>query len=206
MAIRALRQENAAMSFLSEPAPSDEVQSMYDADETTYGFVMNLTHVWAHVPESHTRLFELLGLVGAGFSPREKGILVTATASTIGDSYCSWAWGWKLADFAGDSEVSAAVLSGSDEGLSPREAALAGWARAVAGSASGTTAADVAALRDAGWSDEEVFRATTFVALRAAFSTVNAALGAVPDAELRALAPESVGDVIAWGRPIEPAP
>jgi len=194
------------VTFLSEPAPSSEVQAMYDDDQATYGFVMNLSHLWAHLPESHSRLFELIGLVGAGFSPREKGILVTATASTLGDSYCSWAWGWKLADFAGDTELSAAVLSGSDTGLSAREAALARWARAVTRSPSATTADDVAALRDAGWSDEEVFRATTFVALRAAFSTVNAALGAVPDAELRALAPESVGEVISWGRPIEPAP
>jgi uncharacterized peroxidase-related enzyme len=194
------------MSFLSEPAPDAEVQAMYDDDLATYGFVMNLSHVWAHQPESHSRLFDLIGLVGSAFSPREKGILVTATASTIGDSYCSWAWGWKLADFAGDTEVSAAVLSGSDEGLSPREAALATWARAVARSPSSTTAADVAALREAGWSDEEVFRATTFVALRAAFSTVNSALGAVPDAELRALAPASVGEVVTWGRPIETVP
>jgi|EndMetStandDraft_8_1072994.scaffolds.fasta_scaffold51707_2 uncharacterized peroxidase-related enzyme len=194
------------MSFLDEPAPSDEVEAMYDADRATYGFVMNLSHVWGHLPQSHHDLFDLLGLVGSAFSPREKGILVTATAATIGDSYCSWAWGWKLAEFAGDEEVSAAVLSGSDEGLSPREAALAAWARAVARSPSGTTADDVAALREAGWSDDEVFRATTFVALRAAFSTVNAALGAVPDGELRALAPESVGDVVTWGRPIEAAP
>ena len=194
------------MSFLSEPAPDAEVQAMYDEDQATYGFVMNLTHVWGHLPESHRRLFDLIGLVGSAFSPREKGILVTATASTIGDSYCSWAWGWKLADFAGDAEISAAVLSGSDAGLSPREAALATWARAVARSPSSTTAADVAALREAGWSDEEVFRATTFVALRAAFSTVNSALGAVPDAELRALAPDSVGEVVTWGRPIEADP
>jgi uncharacterized peroxidase-related enzyme len=194
------------MSFLSEPAPSDEVQAMYDADRATYGFVMNLSHVWAHLPESHDRLFDLIGLVGSAFSPREKGILVTATASTIGDSYCSWAWGWKLADFAGDSEVSAAVLSGSDEGLTPREAALATWARVVARSPSGTTADDVDALRAAGWSDDEVFRATAFVALRAAFSTVNSALGAVPDGELRALAPDAVGEVVTWGRPIETAP
>jgi alkylhydroperoxidase family enzyme len=194
------------VTFLSEPAPSPEVQAMYDDDQAAYGFVMNLSHVWAHLPESHTRLFELIGLVGSAFSPREKGILVTATASTVGDSYCSWAWGWKLADFAADADLSAAVLSGSDTGLTAREAALAGWARRVVRSPSSTTADEVAALREAGWSDEEVFRATTFVALRAAFSTVNAALGAVPDAELRALAPESVGEVVTWGRPIEAAP
>ena len=176
---------------------------MYDSDRARYGFVMNLTHGWAHLPESHAGLMQLLDLVGSAFSPREKGILVTATASTIGDSYCSWAWGWKLAEFSGEPELSAAVLSGSDEGLTAREAALAAWARQVAAAAGETSADDVALLREAGWSDREVFSATAFVALRMAFSTVNAALGSPPDRELRALAPESVGDVVTWGRPIE---
>lgn len=41
------------------------------------------------------------------------------------------------------------------------------------------------ALREAGWSDDEIFTMTAFVALRLAFSTVNGALGARPDAALR---------------------
>jgi alkylhydroperoxidase family enzyme len=192
------------MTFLSEPTPSDEVRAKYDADLESYGFVMNLSHVWAHLPDAHTRLMDLLGVVGSAFSQRERGILVTATASTIGDSYCSWAWGWKLAA-AADAGVATGVLAGTDEGLSPREAALATWARSVGRAATGTTEADVAALRQAGWTDEEIFRATAFVALRMAFSTVNAALGARPDAELRGLAPESVAEVVTWGRPIQTA-
>lgn len=189
-------------SFLHEPADSPGVRARYDADLASYGFVMNLSHVWAHLPEAHTRLFELLGLLGSGFSMRERGILITATASTIGDSYCSWAWGWKLTE-AADAGVAAGVLAGSDAGLTPREAALAAWARTVASRPVSSTEADVAALRDAGWSDDEIFRATTFAALRMAFSTVNAALGARPDAELAALAPPEVGEVVTWGRPIE---
>jgi len=188
-------------SFLHEPAESPQVRARYDADLASYGFVMNLSHVWAQLPEAHTRLFELLGLVGSGFSMRERGILVTATASTIGDSYCSWAWGWKLTE-AADPDVAAGVLAGTDAGLTPREAALAAWARSVASSPTSTTDTDVAALRDAGWDDDEIFRATTFVALRMAFSTVNAALGARPDAELAALAPPEVGEIVTWGRPI----
>jgi len=192
------------VTFLSEPAPSEAVQATYDADRAAYGFVMNLSHLWAHQPEAHTRLFELLGVVGSAFSFRERGILVTATASTIGCSYCSLAWGWKLAEH-GDTDAATAVLSRTDAGLNDRETALATWARKVAGSAGTTTEADVQALRDAGFSDEEVFRATTFLALRMAFSTVNAALGARPDAELAERAPQEVGDLITWGRPVDDA-
>jgi hypothetical protein len=79
------------MTFLSEPADSVSVRAKYDADLASYNFVMNLTHVWAHLPDAHTKLMELLALVGSPFSLRERGILIAATASTIGDSYCSYA-------------------------------------------------------------------------------------------------------------------
>lgn len=189
------------VSFLAEPAPSPGVQAMYDGDLAAYGFVMNLSHVWAHLPDAHTRLFELLGVVGSGFSFRERAILVTAMASTLGDSYCSFAWGWKLSDAEG-AAVTTAVLEGTDAELTPREAALARWARQVTRAAGATTEADVRALREAGWTDEEVFRATTFVALRMAFSTVNGALGALPDRELVDRAGPEVAGTITWGRPV----
>lgn len=189
------------VSFLADPAPSPDVQAKYDADLASYGFVMNLSHVWAHVPEAHTRLFELLSVVGSPFSFRERAILVTATASTIGDSYCSYAWGWKLSEAEGEA-VTTAVLDGTDTELTSREAALAAWARTVARDAGSTTEGDVQVLREAGWSEEEIFRATTFVALRMAFSTVNGALGARPDRELLDRAGPAVADVITWGRPV----
>jgi hypothetical protein len=42
-----------------------------------------------------------------------------------------------------------------------------------------------------------------FVALRLAFSTVNDALGVLPDAALRSTAPRVVLDAVTVGRPIE---
>jgi alkylhydroperoxidase family enzyme len=190
------------VSFLAEPAPSPEVQAKYDADLSSYGFVMNLSHVWAHLPDAHTRLFDLLGVVGSAFSFRERAILVTAMASTIGDSYCSYAWGWKLSEAEGEA-VSTGVLAGTDADLTPKEAALAAWARTVARDAGSTSEADVQHLRQAGWTDEEIFRATTFVALRMAFSTVNGALGARPDRELLDRAGPAVAETVTWGRPVE---
>ena len=45
------------------------------------------------------RLFELMSeaFKPSGLTFRQRGILVTAAASTLGDSYCSLAWGGKLA-------------------------------------------------------------------------------------------------------------
>ena len=189
------------MTFLAEPETTARIQALYDADLASYGYVMNLNRVWAHQPDAHDGLFDLIGQVAlAGrLSMRERGILVAACASTLGDSYCSIAWGGKLSAEA-EPAVAAAVLAGTDQGLTDSERAMATWARQVAGDPNATTAADVDALRAAGLTDAKIFAITTFVALRLAFSTVNDALGAVPDDELRAGAPDEVLDVVTWGR------
>jgi hypothetical protein len=57
------------------------------------------------------------------------------------------------------------------------------------------------ALRGAGFDDDQIFAMTVFVALRPAFSTVNDTLGASPDAELFAGAPEKVVAAVTYGPP-----
>lgn len=189
------------MTFLEEPATTPRIQAMYDADVASYGYVMNLNRAWAHQPDAHDALFELVGSVASagGLSMRERGVLVTACAATMGDSYCSLAWGGKLAAES-EPSLAAAVLAGTDEGLTEAERAMAAWTRQVVADPNGTTAADVQRLRDAGLDDARIFAVTAFVALRQAFSTVNDALGAVPDDELREGAPPEVRDVVTWGR------
>ena len=60
-------------------------------------------------------------------------------ASALGDSYCSLAWGGKLAKLAGD-ETAGGVIAGDVPGeLSVREAALCDWCRAVVGDPMTTT-------------------------------------------------------------------
>jgi uncharacterized peroxidase-related enzyme len=189
-------------SYLEEPARSAEVQALYGEDLADDGYVWNVSRLWAHQPETQRQLFALMSQAfkASGLSFRQRGILVAAAASALGDSYCSLAWGGKLAK-ASDDALAAAVLSGSDAGLTDQERALAGWARKVARNPNGTTPADVQALRDAGLDDGQVFAVTAFVALRLAFSTVNDALGAQPDAQLAASLPGPVREAVTWGRP-----
>jgi hypothetical protein len=93
---------------------------------------------------------------------RERAILVCATASSLGDSYCSLAWGIRLAAMC-DPDAAAAVLrSEPTDVFTPRERAL--------------------------------------VAFRLAFSTVNDALGAIPDEALRNAAPVEVRSSVTYGR------
>lgn len=191
------------MSFLEVPRTTAEVQGLYERELADAGFVMNASRLWAYQPATHDRLFQLMqqSIEPLGLTRRQRGILITACASTLGDAYCSLAWGTKLAEDA-DAATAAAVLRGDDGDLSMSEQAMAAWARTVAGDPNRATGADVQALRDAGYGDEQIFAITVFVALRLAFSTVNDALGARPDAAYRSLAPAAVRDAVGYGRPI----
>src|SRR5580658_10085913 len=191
-----------AGSFLEEPPVSGPVQALYDEDLADDGYVSNVSRLWAHQPETLRRLFEIMSeaFTPSGLAFRQRGILVTAAASALGDSYCSLAWGGKLGREA-DATVAAGVLNGSDAGLTDQEKAMAAWARKVATDPNATTPADIQALRDTGLDDGQIFAITAFVALRLAFSTVNDSLGAQPDAELAQSVPPQVREAVTYGRP-----
>jgi uncharacterized peroxidase-related enzyme len=190
--------------FLRGAGVSEAARAIFDEDIKEMGFVMNVSRLWAYRPEAGVALFELMHLVTSArpFTDRERGILITACASSFGDSYCSLAWGTKLAGLAGP-QLAAGILRGENNGLTGPERAMAAWARRVARDPNGTSAAEVAELRQAGFSDSDIFAMTVFVALRVAFSTANDALGVRPDAEFRSQAPAAVLDAVAYGRPID---
>jgi len=190
-------------SFLEEPPVSPQVQALYDEDLADSGYVWNVSRLWAHQPGTLRRLFELMSeaFTPSGLDFRQRGILVTAAAATLGDSYCSLAWGGKLGK-ASDPGVAAGVLEGSDAGLTDQEKAMAAWARKVADDPNATTPADIQTLRDSGLDDGQIFAITSFVALRLAFSTINDALGAQPDAPLARSLPPQVRDAVTYGRPV----
>ena len=60
---------------------------------------------------------------------------------------------------------------------------MAAWTRIVATTPGSATPADIARLRIVGFDNIQILRLTLFIALRIAFSTVNGALGARPEAE-----------------------
>jgi uncharacterized peroxidase-related enzyme len=176
----------------------------YEADLASDGYVANLTRLWCWRPDVQTSFQELRAelLAGSSLSAREVAVIVTSTAAARGDSYCSLAWGSRLAGLSDDA-TAARVLRGLDtelSGLPAREVALARWSRLVVGDPNATTADDAARLREAGFSDQEIFEATVLVALRLAFSTVNDALGARPDPQLSEQAPPLVREAVTYGR------
>jgi hypothetical protein len=85
--------------FLESPAPSAEAQRLYDDDVERLGFVMNLSSLWGHHPALYAGLSDLIdhSARAAGLTTRRRAVLVTSCASALGDSYCSIAWGRRLA-------------------------------------------------------------------------------------------------------------
>jgi len=189
-------------SFLVDPVLDEHVERMYDADREGQGYVAHLTRVWANSPEALGALSYVLkhAATTAGLDARTRALLVTACAATIGDSYCSLAFGSQLAREAGD-DAAVAVIGGNETALSPEERALVRWARRVSRDPSATTEQEVDSLRALGYDDRQIFAITLFVALRLAFSTVNDALGATPDAELAERVPAAVRSAVTYGRP-----
>ncbi|GAC1535170.1 MAG: hypothetical protein NVS3B1_29640 [Marmoricola sp.] len=192
--------------FLPVAETTPEAQHLYDEDTEESGYVMNVSRLWARQPATVGALFDLMAQAvrPAALSFRQRSILVAACASTLGDAYCSLAWGNKLSADAGP-VTAAGVLRGTDDNLDPSERALARWARQVTRDPNTTSAADVQALRDAGFDDTQIFAVTVFVGLRIAFSTVNDALGARPDHELGETVPTPVLDAVTFGRPVATA-
>ena len=191
--------------FLAAPRHTPEVQRLFEADIDGVGYVTNVSRLWAYMPTTLDGLSDLMGQAtqAGSLTLRQRAVLVTAAASTLGDSYCSLAWGKKLAAET-DPEAAAAVIRGDDADLDPGEQALANWARAVAADPNAIEARDVQRLRDAGFDETQIFAITTFVALRLAFSTINDALGTSPDSQLGASTPAPVLSAVRFGRSLGP--
>lgn len=193
------------VGFLAPAPVSPAAQALFDEDRSEVGFVMNASRLWAYQPATVDGLFQLMSaaLAAQDVSYRQRGVIVAACASAFGDSYCSLAWATRLA-LVSDDETAAGVLQGDDDRLSEEERTLATWARKVARHPNSTTSTDVRPLREAGFSDAQIFAITAFIGLRVAFSTVNAALGVGPDAEYVSKAPRHVLEAVTFGRPVDP--
>ena len=179
-----------------------------EKERASMGYLMNLERLWAWRPDAAEAFVGLRKqlMEASSLTMREFAVLVCAGARALGDSYCALAWGTRLAKLA-DPLLAADVLRGVESaGLTARERALQGWAGQMVQAPSEARAEQVEALRAAGLTEKEIFEASLFVALRLAFSTVNDALGAQPDAQLVADAPPQVKAAVTYGRPPKGTP
>jgi alkylhydroperoxidase family enzyme len=174
---------------------------MYDEDLAEDGFVWDNSKLWSHHPLLNEQFAALLGAVSeaAKLTLRERAMLVIGQASTIGDSYCSLAWGRWLTE-SDDAATAASALRRDDSPFSDRERALSAWARKIANDPNSTTPEDVDVLRDVGFEDSQIFALTFYTSLRMSMSVTNDALGARPDLALAEMLDPAVRGAVTWGR------
>src|SRR5215208_4611074 len=134
--------------FLAEPAHDDKVGQLYADDLASDGYIMNLTRVWAWCPDALEALAGVLGIASrqADIDVADRAVLTLAAAATIGDSYCSMAYGLKSSDASGE-PVAMNILERREDNLTARQEALARWARKVAAAPNDIAQADVDELR-----------------------------------------------------------
>jgi uncharacterized peroxidase-related enzyme len=202
------RSTDDTMKFLEEPPASEAVDAVFAEDREGDGYVSNFTRLWCWRPDvfSSFTAFRSTLMDPSELTNRDRAVLVTATAAERHDSYCSLAWGARLAKLS-DPQTAAQVIGGDEApALTEREAALAAWARQVVKDPNATTEEHIAHLRAVGLGDREIFEATAFIALRLAFSTINDALGASPDKQLADGVPAPVRAAVNYGRTPSPTP
>ena len=181
------------VGHLERAAPSAGADEQAQREQDHLGFVMNSTRLWAHLPAAKDALFDLMEVAAnqASLTFRQKGVLVTSTATALRDPYCSLAWGIRLAGEAGV-EVATSIVDGRADRLDDADRVLAEWAKRVVTEPASTSSADVEHLRRVGFDDSQIFALTMYIGLRVTFALVNDSLGAQPDPELMAQAPEEL--------------
>ncbi|HET9343948.1 MAG TPA: hypothetical protein VFO25_13650 [Candidatus Eremiobacteraceae bacterium] len=192
--------------FLKDAPAADDARSWLDESAAADGYLANHTRLWAWRPDMDRDFLGLRErlLATTSLNGRERALIVSAAVSELGDSYCSIAWGTKLASLTSDRDAALVIADRDPESLTTREKALTKWVRVTVRDPNSTTKADVEELRSAGLNDREIFEATLLAAYRLAFSTVNDALGCTPDRELYDAAPPELRSAVTFGRGVHP--
>ena len=189
--------------FLGAPPHSPAAQRLFDEDLEGAGYVTNVSRLWAHLPSALNGLSDLMG------ETTRAGSLSFDPAGRARDGGCVSPGRLLLLDGMGQKTLRRRrrprslprVIGGGTEGLDDD-----GPGVGPMGSTGGNEPelhlgrGRSGASRDVGFDDSQIFAITAFVALRLAFSTVNDALGSVPDSELREAMPEPVRSAVVFGR------
>ncbi|HEX6999160.1 MAG TPA: peroxidase [Gammaproteobacteria bacterium] len=179
-----------------------ETFAMYDRQQRHYGYVPSYATVFSHRPEVMGRWAELLAAIKRPMGKRRFELATFAAAHELKSTLCTLAHGKALLEFFSSADVIALARGETPPSITPAEAALMRFARAVARDASSITADDVARLKAHGFSDAEVFDVVATTAGRAFFTKVIESLGVASDAPLKEVDPE-LRAALAVGRPIQ---
>lgn len=195
------------MPFINTVSPKDAtgaVRALYERQQGGWGFVPNYARAYCHRPEIMTLWADLQRGIRSHVEPRRFELATLAAALALRSSYCSLAHGKALSTWYSTDEIRAIVTGGEAAAavLTEAEIAMMGFAAKAATSPWRVTAGEVAALKQHGFSDAEVFDIAAVATARAFFSGLAEALGAEADASFLEL-DESLRELLTVGRPID---
>jgi uncharacterized peroxidase-related enzyme len=172
------------MAFIETVAPGDArdaVLAMYQRQQAAWGYVPNYAKVFCHRPQVMARWGQLLAEIKRPMEKRRFELVTFVAAHELRNSACALAHGKKLREFFSDEQI-LAIAEGRFAGvLDDAEQSVLGFARQIARDAASVSEAQVAALKQHGCSDAEIFDIAATAAGRAFFTKLLDALGVLAD-------------------------
>ncbi len=161
-----------------------EVRVLYEQAQARMGYVPNYTKLFSLHPDVNAGWAGLLAAVRSRLDTRRYELVTLAAARGLRSSYCMLAHGSILREkfFSPEQLARIARDYGAAPDLTPAEVAMMAYAEQIARDATAITQADVDALRERGFTDEEIFDIAATATARCFFSKLLDALGAEPDA------------------------
>lgn len=196
------------MAFIKTTPPEDaagEVAEMYARQQAAWGYVPNYAKVFCDRPEVMARWGRLLAEIRRPMEKRRFELVTFVAAHELRNSACALAHGKALREFFTDEEIRAIAEGRFDSTLTVAEQAMLRYARQVAKDASKVTAGQVAALKELGYTDAEIFDIAAVAAGRAFFTKLLDALGVEADSSFLAL-DEAFRRPLTVGRPVDIKP
>ena len=183
---RAVRQE----SWLRVPSEDDapaEVQALFDKANEKLGFVPNVLRVYALRPR-HLELWNAFYdelMRGESTLTRVQREMIAVVVSTVNRChYCMVSHSAFLRKLTGDPLLVEQLRTNyAYAEIEPRERAMLDFAVKLTERSSSCTEADVDALREAGWSDEDVLDIAEVAAMFNFTNRLASGLGWVPNEE-----------------------
>jgi len=193
------------MAFIETTPPQragGALAAMYQRQQASWGYIPNYAKVFSHRTEVLARWGQLLAEIRRPMDKRRFELITFATAYDLDNTACALAHGRALREFFSDEQIIAIAEGRCDGVLSEAEQAMLAFARQTVNDATRTTAAQVAALRQHGYTDAEIFDIAATAAGRAFFTKLLDALGVLPDSAFLEL-DESFRRALTVGRPID---
>jgi uncharacterized peroxidase-related enzyme len=179
-----------------------EVQTMYENNQASMGYVPNYAKVFSHRPQVMAAWGHLSSSIRANLDLRRYELITLAAARALQSSYCMLAHGSILRQqFYAPDQLSAIADDFTTADLAPVDVAIMSFAQKIVRDATSVTREDIQHLRDRGLSDPEIFDVAAATSARCFFSTLLDALGAEPDSVYAQL-DGGLPQVLAVGRPI----